>query len=306
VESAEAGLTCVESKKCVVRFSLACQNAAATALLFARLVRSPTNPAQWTFTAVGAGVKTPSFAGLIPQVQEKCRDVIPTIVPEPAGSIVLLVKGEAITFGPLSKVTVGLGWDTGRSRIDLDASVLAFARNGDCLATVYFSTRTAFDGNIKHTGDNTSGAGDGDDETIICQMDKLPDEVAALGVTVNSFRGQPFTQVRNAYVRLLDSAGGEICRYPLSGSSTGTAYVMATIFRPKGVGSIWSMRAHGIAGNGSSVQACKAALSVLAARDCSDGDRRLDDKARATLDQFSKGVVVSNSLTEPAGCCGIL
>lgn len=159
------------------------------------------------------------------------------------GSRVSLVKSGA---APLSQVTMGLGWDParGRGNIDLDASVIAFDQFGREREVVYFAHKKAFKGAIRHQGDNLTGKGDGDDEKIDVDLTALPPDITTLVFTITSFRGQRFTEVANAFCRLVESrTGAELVRYNLSESQPATA-VLITALRRTADGT-WEMRALG-------------------------------------------------------------
>ena len=100
----------------------------------------------------------------------------------------------------------------------------------------------AFRGAIVHSGDNLTGAGEGDDEQIRVRLGDLPAEVHALVFTINSFGGQRFTAVSRAFCRLLGERGEELVRYELSDTQDTTAVLMAAVVRD---GAAWSMRALG-------------------------------------------------------------
>ena len=169
-----------------------------------------------------------------------------------------LSKGQRVSLtksggGSLTKVRMGLGWDAIKKRglfggsksqsIDLDASCLIFDKAGKLVDQVWFSQLRSKDGAVVHTGDNRTGAGDGDDESIIVELGKLPDTTVTLVFTVNSFTGQNFSQIENAYCRLVDETNGvELARFDLTGSGQHTAQVMAKVTRD---GSGWSMTAIG-------------------------------------------------------------
>lgn len=130
--------------------------------------------------------------------------------------------------GTLSKVMVGLGWDVRRGAgeaYDLDASVVGVGADGKCLSTdwfVFYNHKEAPNGAIVHQGDNLTGQGDGDDEKIDVDLDGLPAEVQKLvvAVTIHQARqrgNQSFTQVENAFMRVVDKSNGvELARYDLS------------------------------------------------------------------------------------------
>ena len=130
------------------------------------------------------------------------------------GARVSLVKTGAPAAG---QVTMGLGWDParGRKNIDLDASCIAFDRTGKQARIVWFTHLKDFGGALQHAGDNMTGRGDGDDEQIHVDLQRPAPDVASLVFTINSFRGQKFTDVANAFCRLVEAASG-----PSSSAST--------------------------------------------------------------------------------------
>ena len=164
----------------------------------------------------------------------------------------------------LSNVTMGLGWDVAKPKgflgrlmgggesIDLDASALLFDANGQLLDSVWFRQLQSKDGSVLHTGDNRTGAGEGDDEQIRVNLLRLPRSVQTVVFTVNSFTGQDFTRVENAYCRLLSGdSGPEIARFNLSSGGAHTGQVMARVYRDGGG---WSMQALGTASSGRTFQ----------------------------------------------------
>ncbi|UQZ90230.1 Tellurium resistance protein terZ [Deltaproteobacteria bacterium Smac51] len=174
-----------------------------------------------------------------------------------------LVKGQKISLakdggGTLTKVVMGLGWDAvqpkkgflksllgggGEVNIDLDASCGMFNENKEPVDFVWFNQLKSQDGSIVHTGDNLTGEGDGDDEQIIVDLPKVPANVKYLVFTVNSFRGQTFNEVENAFCRLVDSSSQkEIAKYALSGGGNFTAMIMAKLYRHNDE---WKMHALG-------------------------------------------------------------
>ena len=175
-----------------------------------------------------------------------------------------LQKGQKISLekeagGALARVTMGLGWDVAKSggffgfgaksqAVDLDASVVMFDEANRPVDVVWFRQLKSRDGSITHTGDNRTGAGDGDDEQIIVDLRTVPASVKSLVFTVNSFTGQNFSTVQNAFCRLFDTnSGKEIARYDLSVQGSHTAQIMAKLYRHNGE---WKMHAIGENGTG--------------------------------------------------------
>lgn len=172
---------------------------------------------------------------------------------------VVLAKGQRISLekeagGKLTKIVMGLGWDAvkkkgffgfggGDQEIDLDASCLMFDSSNQLVDSVWFAQLASRDGSIRHTGDNRTGAGDGDDEQIVVDLSKVPTNVKSLVFTVNSFTGVNFSQIENAFCRIVNGGNNsEIARYELSCNGNHTAQVMAKVYRNNDE---WKMHAIG-------------------------------------------------------------
>lgn len=174
-----------------------------------------------------------------------------------------MVKGQRVSLtkpggGLLTRVRMGLGWDAVKKRgllggwktqdIDLDASCLLFSGSRELIDQVWFRQLRSRDGSVVHTGDNLTGSGEGDDESIIVDLATLNSSVTTLIFTVNSFTGQNFSQIENAYCRLVDETNqSELTRYVLSGSGLHNAQVMAKVSRD---GQGWTMTAIGAIASG--------------------------------------------------------
>ncbi|MFD8701046.1 TerD family protein [Kitasatospora sp. NPDC059648] len=154
----------------------------------------------------------------------------------------------------LSAVSIGLGWDvrtTTGAEFDLDASAIVLNADGKVLSNahfVFFNNTSTPDNTVVHTGDNRTGEGVGDDESINVNLSGLPAEAAKITFPVTIYdgvaRGQNFGQVRNAYIRVVNAAGGaEIARYDLSeDAATETAMIFGELYRNNGE---WKFRAVG-------------------------------------------------------------
>ena len=195
-----------------------------------------------------------------------------------------LAKGQTLSLekknGGLKKVFMGLGWDPVQTAkkggflssllggggsggdIDLDASVIVFDATKNKIDSVSFSQLTSKDRSIRHGGDNLTGQGDGDDEVIYVDLEKLDARAEHLVFTVNSFRGQSFDEVDNAFARLVDeSTQSEICRFTLSDKGRHTGVIMASLSKS---GDGWRMTAHGRPCSGRTVMDLTAdAVAVL-------------------------------------------
>jgi stress response protein SCP2 len=185
-----------------------------------------------------------------------------TVAPPPAPPVpapqptldrgpVSLVKGSRISLvksgaPPLTSVVMGLGWDPakGRRNIDLDASVIAFDGTGKKQEIVWFMHLAEFGGALRHSGDNLTGQGDGDDEKIFVDLARLPASIMSLVFTITSFGGQKFTDIARAFCRLVDeTTGQELVRYELSEAQRNSAVIMAMLRRQ--AAGTWEMRAIG-------------------------------------------------------------
>ena len=154
----------------------------------------------------------------------------------------------------MTAAMVGLGWDartTDGKAFDLDASAIGCDANGKVISDsyfIFFNNLKSPDGSIEHTGDNTTGEGDGDDEAIKVNLAAVPAEIDKVVFIVSIYeadtRGQSFGQVRNAYIRVLNQTdNAEIARYDLSeDASSETAMVFAELYRNAGE---WKFRAVG-------------------------------------------------------------
>ncbi|MFJ3923532.1 TerD family protein [Streptomyces sp. NPDC090022] len=146
----------------------------------------------------------------------------------------------------LSQVKMGLGWEPAfrGADIDLDASVIAYGPQRNHIDSCYFGKLSILNGAIKHSGDNLTGEGAGDDEVIVVDLGRLPAEATGLVFTVNSFSGQKFTDVAKAYCRLIDAASGEeLVRFDLTGAEPQTGVMMAKLIRQ--FSGEWEMTAMG-------------------------------------------------------------
>ncbi|MEU6622363.1 TerD family protein [Streptomyces litmocidini] len=146
----------------------------------------------------------------------------------------------------LSQVRMGLGWEPAyRGKdIDLDASVIAYGPQRNHLDSCYFGKLSILNGSIKHSGDNLTGEGAGDDEVITVDLGRLPADATGLVFTVNSFSGQKFTEVAKAYCRLIDgTTGEELVRFDLTTAEPQTGVMMAKLI--KQFSGEWEMTAMG-------------------------------------------------------------
>ncbi len=154
----------------------------------------------------------------------------------------------------MKKMLVGLGWDvraTDGDGFDLDASAFLLNEAGKVRGDadfIFYNQAKSTDGSVEHTGDNRTGAGDGDDESIIVDLSKVPAEIHKIAVCVTihdaTARKQNFGMVNSAYVRCVNAADNvEVAKYDLSeDASVETAMIFGEIYRN---GSDWKFKAIG-------------------------------------------------------------
>ncbi len=165
----------------------------------------------------------------------------------------------------IQKISIGLGWDersTDGLDFDLDASAFLLGAEGKVRGDsdfIFFNQLKSTCGSVEHTGDNLTGDGDGDDETILVDLSKIPPVVEKVSFTVTIHdaenRKQNFGQVSNAFIRIVNSANNEeIVRYDLTEDfSTETALIFGEMYRNNNE---WKFRAVG--------QGYEGGLAVLA------------------------------------------
>jgi tellurium resistance protein TerD len=154
----------------------------------------------------------------------------------------------------LRNVLIGLGWDARASSgadFDLDASVFMLAASGKVRSDadfIFYNQLRSACGSVEHTGDNLTGAGDGDDEAIKVALDKVPADIQRLVIAVTihdaEARRQNFGMVGSAYIRLVNlDDDAEIVRFDLSeDASIETAMIFGEVYRHQGE---WKFRAVG-------------------------------------------------------------
>ena len=158
----------------------------------------------------------------------------------------------------LNQVKVGLSWDqsilNGQSP-DADASAFMLGENGKIPSEDYFvfyNNLNSGDGSVRHSGDNRTGAGDGDDEEINITLSKVSPQVVQIMLTItinNTDAGFHFGNVTNACVNVYNNANNEvICQYRLTENFDGCdSLIIGRFFR---TGSEWEFEAMGQAFGG--------------------------------------------------------
>ncbi|MCH7378806.1 MULTISPECIES: TerD family protein [Acinetobacter] len=154
----------------------------------------------------------------------------------------------------LVRILIGLGWDeraTDGAAFDLDASAFLLTATGKVRGDhdfIFYNQLKSQDGSVEHTGDNRSGQGDGDDETLLVDLSKVSPEIEKIAITVTihdaQTRGQNFGQIANAFIRVVNQdTNVEVVRFDLAEDySTETAMVFGEVYRHNGE---WKFKAVG-------------------------------------------------------------
>lgn len=183
---------------------------------------------------------------------------------------VSLVKGGNVSLSKaapsLKKILVGLGWDakaTDGDDFDLDASAFLLAENGKVKGDedfIFYNQLLSKCGSVEHTGDNRTGDGDGDDEALKINLDKVPAAVKriVIGVTIHDAdaRRQNFGQVSDAFMRIVNLDNDiEIARFDLAEDySTETAMIFGEVYSHNGE---WKFKAVGQGYSGGLESMCR-------------------------------------------------
>lgn len=184
---------------------------------------------------------------------------------------VSLSKGQKVDLTKgnpgLKNLLVGLGWDTnkydGGFDFDLDASAFLCGDDGKVLSDsdfIFYSNLKHSSNAVEHTGDNTDGEGEGDDEVIKVDLSLVPANISKIAFTVTIYDGenrrQNFGQVSNAYIRVVDQMSGrEVIRYDLGEDfSIETAIVVGELYRNNGE---WKFNAIGSGFQGGLAALCR-------------------------------------------------
>jgi len=195
---------------------------------------------------------------------------------------VSLKKGQGVSLrkdtNDLSTLTIGLGWDVAKPKAsfmsglfgkkpedyDLDAIAFLLGENGKVNFlgktndgrysltggdVIFFNSMQHPSGKIWLTGDNRTGAGDGDDEQIIVKLNEMPNEYARIVFIVSIYegikKGQNFGAIENAFIRAVDAKGKEIVRYDISGDASYASYHSITFAEVAREGNSWKFQAIG-------------------------------------------------------------
>merc|ERR1719281_935082 len=186
------------------------------------------------------------FMDILPQLSEVIRLYLPH-APLRQKVAFAMEKGAVLDLPQgLGQVTVGLGWEVDEGECDLDVSAVLMDSNGTDVEAVFFGRLESEEHGIQHTGDNLTGEGDGDDEQIVVDLDRIGENVQQIFFVVNIYTPhRTFMQVAEPFCRVIDnSTGAELCRYSLRDAGNESGLIIARIARE--AGGRWGFHALGL------------------------------------------------------------
>jgi tellurium resistance protein TerD len=223
----------------------------ATAMIAAFIYRDNDNFGVWheeCWNKHIAGQNLHTFNDCIPQIVQILKDgenYLPEWAADEAviecGKVFNMTKNSVAKISDdLSNIQVGLGWDA--NGIDLDSGVILMSSSGEA-KKVYFAHKS--EPGVKHNGDNLTGEGEGDDETIDIDLKAVDSQYDQIFITMNVYTsGTSMKDVENAFIRLVNKGGNheELARYTIEGQSDGDAFFFARFVK---AGTTWKYQAIG-------------------------------------------------------------
>ena len=209
----------------------------------------------------------------------------------------------------LSKLLIGLGWDTNKYRggYDFDLDVTAFLLKGDNKVSsnqdfVYYGNLQHLSGSVEHMGDNLIGGTGGDDEQIKVDLSRVPDDIERIAIAVTIYdadnRNQNFGQVSNAYIHIGDTTTNtELLRYDLEEEfSYETTMVIGEIYRYKGE---WKFNAVGSGFKGGLKSLCLNYGVNLDIKDRNSGAVILQKGQKVNLSKGNGEILINLNWSRP-------
>jgi len=216
---------------------------AGKAVIIGSLLRQPRG---WLYRAAGEVARDGQhFVDILePSIGDHVRRLIPG-APRRLKAAFAMHKGAVVDLPRTCAGTqtfAAVGWDTTLGEVDLDVSAVLLDTGSHEIGCVFFGNQEAQ--GIRHSGDNLTGDGSGDDESVCIELDALSKRVEQIFFVVNIYtKGRTFAQVANPYCRLVTSDGEEFCRYQLTEAGSEQALIMARLFREPG--NRWGFQAVG-------------------------------------------------------------
>ena len=209
----------------------------------------------------------------------------------------------------LSKLLIGLGWDTnkysGGFDFDLDATVFLLGENHKVNSNqdfIYYGNLVHSSGSVEHTGDNLTGGTGADDEQIKVDLSRVPNNIDRIAIAVTIYdaekRNQNFGQVSNSYIHIVDTISNtELLRYDLGEDfSIETSIVVGEIYRYKGE---WKFNAVGSGFKGGLKALCLNYGVNLEIKDRNRGAVVLEKGQRINLSKGNGEILINLNWSQP-------
>merc|ERR1719183_2686837 len=223
------------------------ERSAASVDVVAAMFRSGPGSPDWKLRIIDQPAQQGQhFMDILPLLSQVIRGFLPN-APLKQKVAFAMEKGGVLDLPMnLGCITVGLGWDVDDGECDLDVSAVLMDRNGRDVEAVFFGRLESEEHGIQHTGDNLTGEGEGDDEQIIVNLDKIGDDIQQVFFVVNIYTPhRTFMQVAEPFCRVVDnSSGAELCRYALRDAGSESGLIIARIARE--AGGRWGFHALGL------------------------------------------------------------
>jgi tellurium resistance protein TerZ len=207
------------------------------------------NTGAWKFRTLDLpALQGQHFMDILPTLSTVIRSFIPS-APQRQKVAFAMEKGGILDLPKdMGLMVVGLGWDVDDGECDLDVSAVLLDKQGQDLETVFFGRLESQEHGVKHTGDNLTGEGDGDDEQILVSLDRVGPQVDQIVFVVNVYTPNlTFAKVANPFCRVVDQAGSsasELCRYSLREAGSEQGLIIARLAREPG--GRWGFHALGL------------------------------------------------------------
>ena len=207
-------------------------------------------------------------------------------------------KGNILDMGNLKNITMGLGWDVGSKKglygdnVDVDGSCIMMS-NDKIIDTVFYGKKISNDESTKHSGDNRTGHGEGDDEQIYINLDKIRKDVNCIIFTTTIYSaGLYFSDVKNLYVQMINNDTGKaICYFKISGShifNNFNALIVCKLYRSETDFHNWKFMAIGDPEKGSTAGELRHVVQKYSSPFFVPKIRDLDKLSRLGIDKKDK------------------
>mmetsp|Transcript_56457 Transcript_56457/g.145366 ORF Transcript_56457/g.145366 Transcript_56457/m.145366 type:complete len:437 (-) Transcript_56457:118-1428(-) len=225
-------------------------------------------PAGWKLQLIEEpGVDGQHFMDILPTINNVIKRFIPN-APKRQKVAFAMEKGGVLDLPTtMDAITIGLGWDTDSGEVDLDVSAVLLDSGHNQVTTVFFGNTEAPEHGVKHSGDNLTGAGAGDDEQIVCNLQSVGAQVQQIVFVINIYTpARTFQQVANPYCRVVNNATGEeLCRYSLREAGSETGLIVSKMARE--AGGRWGFHALGLPCRGRTYKDSLAQIMAVCGQD---------------------------------------